>query len=295
MPNIVSYVGQLDIHAPYLTVKETFDFAAASRSSDGLTTEKENLTIQGLGLGHVQDTFVGNSDVRGVSGGQRRRVTIGEMMQGHYPVACADEVSTGLDAAVTFDICQSVVDYARAEKTTRVVSLLQPGPETFSLFDEVIVLSEGYLVYCGPIREVQKYFEDLGYPLPATVDMADFLQSVTTIDGQLLFDETKSPYDHHLSSEEFANAFKESQFGKAIEASLERQSIYDWKSKGEGESKIPESFQQSFPNSWTQSLKLNFSRSLLLWWRDKGKPTSSFNPWPLSTIRFAKSLCPQDS
>ena len=125
LANVVSFVGQLDVHAPYLTVQETFNFAAACRTSsnhhDATTTTQRrnenenntvppssahnntnNLTLQGLGLAHVQDTFVGNANVRGVSGGQRRRVTIGEMMQGDAPVVCADEVSTGLDAAVTY-------------------------------------------------------------------------------------------------------------------------------------------------------------------------------------------------
>ena len=90
LPNLVSFVGQLDDHAPYLTVKETFEFAfqcrtggthanvgvnsqdaAANLDRDNFT---ENLTIEGLDLAHVADTFVGNDDVRGVSGGQRRRV-----------------------------------------------------------------------------------------------------------------------------------------------------------------------------------------------------------------------------
>lgn len=121
LANICSYVGQLDIHSAYLTVQETFDFAYecrtgrdadASNADDGTTGKgssgnsvrashsarsklSENLTIQGLGLAHVADTFVGNNEVRGVSGGQRRRVTVGEMMQGETPVACADEISTG--------------------------------------------------------------------------------------------------------------------------------------------------------------------------------------------------------
>jgi ABC-type cobalamin/Fe3+-siderophores transport system ATPase subunit len=93
LPNVVSFVGQLDIHAPYLTVKETFDFAFQSRTGGkhkniGIESEHlaadfdqqrftENLTIEGLDLSGCADTFVGNSDIRGISGGQRRRVTVG--------------------------------------------------------------------------------------------------------------------------------------------------------------------------------------------------------------------------
>jgi ABC-type multidrug transport system ATPase subunit len=141
LPNLVSFVAQLDNHAPYLTVKETFDFAFQSRTGGthlslgvkGIAADldkenfTENLTIDGLDLAHVANTFVGNNDVRGVSGGQRRRVTVGEMMQGQNPVACADEISTGLDAAVTHDIVHSIVIFAKKAMTTRIISLLQPG------------------------------------------------------------------------------------------------------------------------------------------------------------------------
>ena len=130
LQNIVSYVGQLDNHAPFLTVQETFDFAANCRigadttrktkkkkkTADGNNDDggggggesdqiiSENLTIDGLDLAICRDTYVGDANNRGVSGGQRRRVTLGEMMVEQNPVACADEISTGLDAAVTFDI-----------------------------------------------------------------------------------------------------------------------------------------------------------------------------------------------
>ncbi len=129
LQNIVSYVGQLDNHAPFLTVQETFDFAANCRIGVDTTTRSkkkrtsttartgtgsedvdseqilsENLTIDGLDLAVCRDTYVGDANNRGVSGGQRRRVTLGEMMVEQNPVACADEISTGLDAAVTYDI-----------------------------------------------------------------------------------------------------------------------------------------------------------------------------------------------
>ena len=74
----------------------------------------ENLTIDGLDLAGCRDTYVGDTNHRGVSGGQRRRVTLGEMIVRQNPVACANEVLTGLDAAVTFDISSSIVKFAKA-------------------------------------------------------------------------------------------------------------------------------------------------------------------------------------
>ena len=106
--NIVSFVGQLDNHAPFLTVAETFDFAARCCRGRAAREERallENLTVNGLNLAVCRKTYVGDTHNRGVSGGQRRCVTVGEMMVRQNPVACANKISTGLDAAVTYNIC----------------------------------------------------------------------------------------------------------------------------------------------------------------------------------------------
>jgi ABC-type multidrug transport system ATPase subunit len=79
-----------------------------------------------LGLNEVKDTFVGDTNVRGVSGGQRRRVTVGEMLMNSSPVLCGDEISTGLDAASTYDMCEVLCHLGRLQKFTRIISLLQP-------------------------------------------------------------------------------------------------------------------------------------------------------------------------
>mmetsp|Transcript_30603 Transcript_30603/g.46305 ORF Transcript_30603/g.46305 Transcript_30603/m.46305 type:complete len:1119 (-) Transcript_30603:2392-5748(-) len=317
LPSIVSYVGQYDVHAPYLTVEETFGFAfdclaGGNHTNAGMGNSKEgakevaamdkirlteNLTIEGLDLAHVRGTFVGNDDVRGVSGGQRRRVTIGEVMVANNPVACADEISTGLDAAVTSDIIRSIVTFTRAAMTTRIVALLQPGPETFSQFDGVIVLAKGNVIYSGPIDDVVEYFSDLGYELPATMDVADFLQLLPTEDGAAYFDHTRSKRGaiEHYTPEGFAEAFQKSSFGQNIRDELTAPHPHTWiksktllqkatgafvdeESKKEANSeqslgskeKIPKEFRLPHKNSFFRSMVLNFNRYIILWKRDKG-------------------------
>jgi ABC-type multidrug transport system ATPase subunit len=309
VPNIVSFVGQLDNHAPYLTVRETFEFAFQCRAGGqhgnvGLQPAaeldaqhfSENMTIEGLDLSVCADTFVGDENVRGVSGGQRRRVTIGEMMVGQPPVGAADEISTGLDAAVTYDIIHSIVAFSKAAQTTRIVSLLQPGPETFSLFDEVIVLAQGKVIYAGPIEEVVDYFAALGYKQPATMDVADFLQSIPTPDGELLLDKSTNGTDavpHHLSSEGFATAFQESPQHARIQMELETPGTFCWndpskhdkkKSNKQGDNdeekgnanttigtmELPKEFKRPYHNSFLRSTQLNLKRHLTLWRRDWG-------------------------
>ena len=292
LANVVSYVGQLDCHAPYLTVAETFEFALRSRTGktneiNGDADATENLTIEGLGLEVCKDTFVGNDDVRGISGGQRRRVTVGEMMQGQSPVACADEISTGLDAAVTYDIIHSIVAYSRVARTTRVVSLLQPGPETFSLFDEVILLAKGYVVYAGPIANVVEYFAGLGYKQPPTMDVADFLQLIPTPDGAMLFDAVISPVSEHYSAEGLADAFKESAQYEQILLELDAPNPSSWKLKsncngdaenghtflslqGRTKNSVPAAMKVAYQKSLFGSTMLNLFRHFTLWKRDKG-------------------------
>lgn len=291
LQNVVSYVGQLDIHAPFLTVQETFDFAANCRmgpkskpsNDESEQILSENLTIDGLDLAVCRHTYVGDANHRGVSGGQRRRVSVGEMLVGQNPVACADEISTGLDAAVTYDICNSIVKFAKAAGTTRLVSLLQPGPETFSLFDEVVLLAEGQLVYAGPIEEAAEYFASLGYLQPDTMDVADFLQSVTTPDGAMMFHADKSPKDEHYAASDFADAFRSS---KRYETILEEQSkplkcnwsrvkletVDEENSENPSQSNshiLPEEIKRQYINSYWTSTVLNVKRHLILLKRDK--------------------------
>lgn len=292
LANVASFVGQLDCHAPYLTVTETFEFAHASRtgghtSHHTVSEMSENLTIEGLNLTVCKDTFVGNDDVRGVSGGQRRRVTVGEMMQGRNPVACADEISTGLDAAVTYDIIHSIVAFSKAARTTRVISLLQPGPETFSLFDEVVLLAKGRVVYAGPISKVADYFSALGYKQPATMDVADFLQVIPTPDGALLFDADSSPVSEHYSAEGLAEAFLTSKQHERILRDLGAPYSSPWRVKPDDTAEtgsrsmslsfsnhrprlsVPPSVKVAYQNSLWRSIMLNFGRHFTLWKRDK--------------------------
>ena len=129
-----------------------------------------------VGIKRVESTFVGNDKVRGVSGGERKRVSIGEMMATRSYVDCFDEISTGLDAATTYDIIKTLGEATRTRRYIKVVSLLQPPPETVALFDEIILLDKGRILYAGPVAEVTKHFKSLGYMQPPRMDPADWLQ-----------------------------------------------------------------------------------------------------------------------
>lgn len=294
--NIASYVGELDFHAPRLTVKETFDFAFQCKSG-GTHAAKELVktdaareaiakmdaegtlvacVTQILGLAHVEDTFVGNSEeVRGVSGGQRRRVTFGEMIQSFpMPLICADEISNGLDAASIFDIISVVARANRVSKSTRIISLLQPSPETVALFDEVIVLAEGRVIYAGPVLAVEDYFARLGYRSPDFMDVADVLQILATPDGAALYDPSE---DELLSSvpytlAELAEIFRQSDEFESIQEKQREPWDSAWgltDSERITTTATTAKLKRKYANSCWRSMNLNLRRNIVIWSRDK--------------------------
>ena len=288
--NIVGYIDQIDRLHPYLTVKETCDFAWHCRSGGthkhpSTTSPEEDEQIQKLdneeyfvttvlesmGLKSVQDTFVGDQDtVRGISGGERKRVTVSEMAVGRFPIECMDEISTGLDAATTYDICKLLREVNALTKYIKVVTLLQPPPETFALFDDLILLSEGKVIYSGPVEEVVPYFESLGYKLPDRMDAADWLQTLPTKDGAQYLDSPKL----HLSSDDFYTKFYASEKGQAILEKLNTESQETLREQSKDTASLTNEaikalYKKRYRNSSLASLRLLTQRECMLWWRDK--------------------------
>ncbi|KUF77458.1 ABC transporter G family member 36 [Phytophthora nicotianae] len=176
LPQLAAYVPQSDQHFPSLTVQETLEFARVCCAGD---TPSRDIIGQ-LGLQTCRDTKLGNGMTRGVSGGEQRRVTTGEMAIGNKCAFFMDETSTGLDSATTFDIVRKQREIAKQQHKTFVMALLQPAPEVFELFDSILLLNEGEVVYHGPRDQVLPYFQTLGLLCPLDVDVADFLSDIGT-------------------------------------------------------------------------------------------------------------------
>lgn len=136
--------------------------------------------MQILGLEVCADTMVGDEMLRGISGGQRKRLTTGEMLVGPARALFMDEISTGLDSSTTYQIVNSLRQSIHILNGTAVISLLQPAPETYELFDDLILLSDGQIVYQGPRENVLEFFERMGFKCPERKGVADFLQEVSS-------------------------------------------------------------------------------------------------------------------
>ncbi|XP_019426186.1 PREDICTED: pleiotropic drug resistance protein 1-like isoform X2 [Lupinus angustifolius] len=246
-----AYVSQNDLHIGEMTVRETLAFSArvqgvgprydllaevSRREKEAnimpdpdidvymkaVATEgqKANLVtdyvLRILGLEICAETFVGNAMLRGISGGQRKRVTTGEMLVGPAKALFLDEISTGLDSSTTFQIVNSLKQYVHILKATAVISLLQPPPETYNLFDDIIVLSDSHIVYHGPRENVLEFFESMGFRCPERKGVADFLQEVTSRkDQEQYWAQKHQPY-RFVTSKEFAEAFKLFHVGRSI-------------------------------------------------------------------------------
>ncbi|OQR98045.1 ATP-binding Cassette (ABC) Superfamily [Achlya hypogyna] len=242
LPQIVGYCGQRDMHYPTLTVEETMNFAHACCGAKtlpremiksfhkGTTEDNEQakeavqffianypkFTLKVLGLSHVANTIVGDQMLRGVSGGERKRVTTGEMKFGMKLVDLMDEISTGLDSAATYDIVKASRTLAHKLSKTVVISLLQPPPEVFELFDDVLVLNDGHVMYHGPREKVLEYFEGLGFSCPPRRDVADFLLDLGT-DQQRVY-QTQPTKTVPRTAVDYARCFQGSTYYKDMVA-----------------------------------------------------------------------------
>ncbi|GLI71055.1 hypothetical protein VaNZ11_015971 [Volvox africanus] len=162
------------------------EFEALLRQAWG-TQVKVDIVMALLGLTHCAETVVGDQIVRGISGGERKRLTAAEMLVGPSSVVMMDEMSTGLDSATLFTVVRWLSQAAKALQMTIMASLLQPPPEVFGLFDDVILLTEGRVLYHGPVKDVVDHFRTLGLDCPDRKDVPSFLLEITTPTGQREF------------------------------------------------------------------------------------------------------------
>ncbi|RID54698.1 hypothetical protein BRARA_G02000 [Brassica rapa] len=250
-----AYISQNDLHVGIMTVKETLDFSArcqgvgtrydllnelARREKDaGIFPEADvdlfmkasaaqgvksslvtDYTLKILGLDICKDTIVGDDMMRGISGGQKKRVTTGEMIVGPTKTLFMDEISTGLDSSTTFQIVKCLQQIVHLTDATVLMSLLQPAPETFDLFDDIILLSEGQIVYQGPRDHILEFFESFGFKCPERKGTADFLQEVTSKkDQEQYWVDRNRPY-RYIPVSEFASRYKSFHVGQKLSNEL---------------------------------------------------------------------------
>ncbi|KAL3532403.1 hypothetical protein ACH5RR_005924 [Cinchona calisaya] len=251
-----AYVSQQDWHVAEMTVRETFDFSARCQGvgskyemllelsrrekiagikpDEDLDIFMKALALEGketglvveyilkiLGLDLCAETLVGDEMLKGISGGQKKRLTTGELLVGPSRVLFMDEISNGLDSSTTHQIIKYLRHSTHALDGTTVISLLQPAPETYELFDDVILLSEGHIVYQGPREAALGFFEFMGFSCPGRKNVADFLQEVVSKKDQGQYWSVHDRPYRYVPVVKFAESFCAYRIGKNLSQELE--------------------------------------------------------------------------
>ncbi|EKV04206.1 ABC multidrug transporter, putative [Penicillium digitatum PHI26] len=182
------YNQEVDRHFPHLTVGQTLEFAAATRTPahrfQGMSRAEyakylAQIIMAVFGLSHTYNTRVGDDFIRGVSGGERKRVSIAEMALAHAPIAAWDNSTRGLDSATALKFVEALRLSSDITGSCHAVAIYQASQSIYDVFDKVIVLYEGHQIFFGPAAAAKSYFENQGWDCPTRQTTGDFLTSIT--------------------------------------------------------------------------------------------------------------------
>ncbi|CAL1577868.1 unnamed protein product [Knipowitschia caucasica] len=208
----IAHVRQDDRLLPHLTVRETLVFVAKLRLptyfSKAQRDKRVDDVIAELRLRQCANTRVGNDYVRGVSGGERRRVSIAVQLLWNPGILILDEPTSGLDSFTAHNLVITLSRLARGNRLV-LLSVHQPRSDIFQLFDLVVLLSSGSAAYCGAARDMVAYFTSLGYPCPRYCNPSDFYVDLISIDRRSTELEAECLQRARVLSEHFKEKVKD--------------------------------------------------------------------------------------
>ncbi|KAK6925577.1 ABC transporter-like, ATP-binding domain [Dillenia turbinata] len=180
----IAYVTQENVLLGTLTVKETIAYSAKLRLPSHMSKEAINdiveATIVEMGLQDCKDRIIGNWHLRGISGGEKKRLCIALEILVRPHMLFLDEPTSGLDSASAFFIVQALRNIARDGRTV-IASIHQPSSEVFALFDDLCLLSGGQNIYFGEANKAVEFFAEAGFPCPSKRNPSDhFLRCINS-------------------------------------------------------------------------------------------------------------------
>lgn len=181
-----AFVQQTEVFYPFSTVRETVQMAARLRLGRSKTKDAKNQraldVIQMLGLSKAVDTKVGDGNrVKGISGGEMKRVSIACELVSSPSLVMLDEPTSGLDSTAALNVVKSLTDLAVVGHTV-IASIHQPGSAIYALFGNTVVLAEGRLAYFGNAAGVVDHFSSIGFKCPPLFNPAEYVLQVTSVD-----------------------------------------------------------------------------------------------------------------
>jgi ATP-binding cassette, subfamily G (WHITE), member 2, SNQ2 len=215
----VLYNPEDDLHYATLSVRNTLSFALKTKtpgkesrnegeSRQDYVREFLRIVTKLFWIEHTLGTKVGDEFVRGVSGGEKKRVSIAEAMITKASVQAWDNSTRGLDASTALEYVQSIRSLTNMANVSTAVALYQAGESLFNLFDKVLLIDQGQCLYFGPTDTAKKYFQALGFVCPERWTTADFLTSVSDVHERSV----KEGWEDRIprSAAQFAEAFRTS-------------------------------------------------------------------------------------
>eukprot|EP01103_Thecamoeba_quadrilineata_P018866 TRINITY_DN7420_c0_g1_i1.p1 TRINITY_DN7420_c0_g1~~TRINITY_DN7420_c0_g1_i1.p1 ORF type:complete len:656 (-),score=111.76 TRINITY_DN7420_c0_g1_i1:206-2122(-) len=185
---ISGFVTQDDVMHPFLTVRETLHFAALLRLPSAMSYAQKRakvaLAVANLSLKKCYTTIIGNTIIRGVSGGEKKRVNIGREIISDPSILFLDEPTSGLDSFSSLGLVQLLSNMAHQDKRTIICTIHQPRADIFTLFDKLLLMANGEVIYFGPPKAAIGYFSSLGHPCPKRMNPADYFIDVITPDNR---------------------------------------------------------------------------------------------------------------
>lgn len=243
------YTAELDVHFPMMTVADTLTFAArarqprdwqsrlppglrpgaeaksetaASEAAGGFAEHLRDVAMAMFGISHTADSPVGNDVVRGISGGERKRLSICEAALSGAALQCWDNSTRGLDSANALEFCKNLRITADHFHTTVCVSLFQAPQAAYDLFDKATVLYDGRQIFFGRADEAKQYFVDLGFYCPARQTTPDFLTSMTSPTERFQYVRPGFRDKVPRTPDEFVSRWKNSPQFRALQAGIEQ-------------------------------------------------------------------------
>ena len=207
----IAFVAQDDSLQVTQTPREAIKFSAKLRLPRSTTDEELNqLTekmLEELGLTHCADTIVGGALIKGISGGERKRTSVGVELVTKPPLVFLDEPTSGLDSYSAVQLCQVLKKVANAGASV-LFTIHQPASEIFNSFDHLLLLNKGRVMYQGSVSQVPDFFSEHGHPMPTNYNPADWIMNVAQsveikqLDEDGFFPEDTRPVEEAFDGED---------------------------------------------------------------------------------------------
>lgn len=184
LKQISAYVMQDDVVMAELTVQETLNYASYLRLPSTFTSEERknrvDEVLKMMGIDHCRDTIIGDTRRKGISGGERKRLCIAIELLSRPKLLFLDEPTSGLDSSTSLSICRALKHLALSGECTVVCTIHQPQQKIFELFDNLILMKLGSIIYQGAAHKSLDYFQAIGKPVPQGENPADHILNVIT-------------------------------------------------------------------------------------------------------------------